>query len=396
MIDKYLLTCLCLSLISCGDTQEAEKRLLKISNSNYLEAIASFVQNKSIVVLGEQDHVDGTAISVRIELIKYLHENHDFDLLIFESDFFSLISNLGEEQSLDNVFKVWNECGQFDELIDYYHFSLESEDPIDVLGIDNTHFTAFRKSHLVTFFETIYGVVLPEDLSGFNEYQSIIQKFEKSGQFVNLSDDEVKSLKRLYTAFSLHDGPNALLGQQELSNLISVSNNARDLRSNQLNNNLRDTQMFENFQWLKKHVIGNKKCIVWTTNSHGHKSFNSVKDLRPFQHDTINFGTLLNDKFPDNTYHIGFSSYSGSSGRFYTEDTEITTSKRSLEYLFYQVSSASPVFLDFNGLTPSCQDTSFVMSPIGHFSQKGQWLNLFDGVILVKNMTPCDSEKVYY
>ncbi len=383
-------------LVSCQvDNQESGKRLLAVSNDNYLEALGSEVHDKEIVVLGEQDHGDGSVISIKTEIVKYLHENYDFDILIFESDFFSFMENQDNDRSLDNVLKVWRECKQFNELEDYYKKNLKSESPLFVKGIDNTHFTDFRKNNLVEFFQ-LFDSSIGVEQSDFEEFLQVIRKYERSGIFVKLSDKEVQKIEQFADSLSTKTNLEARLANQELLNLMSVYENAKNIWASSLSNDIRDTQMFENFLWLKENLIADRKCIIWTTNSHGHKDFKSVSHLKPFERDKTNFGTLLNAKFPDQAYHIGFSSLTGSYGRFYTENKSIKTSRNSLERTFYEVSNSSTAFLDFNTLNQSYPDSSFTMSPFGHISMKGKWLDLFDGLILLKNMQPCDAEKVDY
>lgn len=371
------------------DIQESGKRILAVSNDNYLEALGSEVDDKQIVVLGEQDHGDGSVISLKTEIVKYLHENHDFDIVIFESDFFSFMEYQDDDRSLDNVLKVWRECKQFNELEDYYKTTLKSETPLLVKGIDNTHFTDFRKNNLVEFFHSSIGM----QQSDFEDFLQVIRKYERSGIFIKLSDKEVQLMEQFADSLSTKMNFEARLAYQELLNLISVHENAKNIWAGNLSNDIRDTQMFENFIWLKKNVIGDRKCIIWTTNSHGHKDFKSVGHLKPFEHDKINFGTVLNANFPNQSYHVGFSSLNGSFGRFYTENKSIETSRNSIEHLFYEVSNSSPTFLDLGSLNQTYPDSSVTMSPFGHVSMNGKWLSLFDGLILLKEMDPCDAEK---
>lgn len=394
MLNKIIIWFCIIILFACKvDNQEVGIRFLKVSNDDYLEAIGSLVKDKKIVVLGEQDHGGGSVITTKTELIKYLHENHDFDILIFESDFFSLMKNPDEVHSLNNVLKVWSECEQFNKIKDYHKSNFQSENPLLIMGIDNTHFTDFRKNNLVEYFETINSLI-NVDKSDFDKFLSVVKKFERSGIFVKLTKDELRKLEWLSDILKTQSNFEARLANQELSNLISVYENAKNLWSNNLSNNIRDSQMFGNFKWLKENVITNRKCIIWTTNSHGHKSFKHVSSLKPFERDTTNLGTLLNTKFEEDIYHIGFSSLSGTYGRFYTENKSIKTSNNSLEYLFFEVSKSSTVFLDFNKLNEFYPDSYLKMSPFGHISLKGEWFNLFDGLILLKEMEPCEAQKV--
>jgi erythromycin esterase len=234
MLNKIIIWFCIIILFACKvDNQEVGIRFLKVSNDDYLEAIGSLVKDKKIVVLGEQDHGGGSVITTKTELIKYLHENHDFDILIFESDFFSLMKNPDEVHSLNNVLKVWSECEQFNKIKDYHKSNFQSENPLLIMGIDNTHFTDFRKNNLVEYFETINSLI-NVDKSDFDKFLSVVKKFERSGIFVKLTKDELRKLEWLSDILKTQSNFEARLANQELSNLISVYENAKNLWSNNL------------------------------------------------------------------------------------------------------------------------------------------------------------------
>src|SRR5262249_6050536 len=55
-----------------------------------LEAFGKAVGNARIVMLGEQTHRDGTTRLAKARLVRYLHEEMDFDVLAFEGGLYDM------------------------------------------------------------------------------------------------------------------------------------------------------------------------------------------------------------------------------------------------------------------------------------------------------------------
>lgn len=55
-----------------------------------LAALGRAVGDARIVLLGEPWHGDGAAMAQRARVVEYLHEAKNFDVLVFESDFYAL------------------------------------------------------------------------------------------------------------------------------------------------------------------------------------------------------------------------------------------------------------------------------------------------------------------
>ena len=62
--------------------QEIRRNAIEVDNYNFLDA---YVREKQIVLLGESNHGIGDYFSEKIKMIKYLHEHHGFNIVVFEN-----------------------------------------------------------------------------------------------------------------------------------------------------------------------------------------------------------------------------------------------------------------------------------------------------------------------
>ena len=112
----------------------------RASNDSELEIIDKAIGSATIVMLGEQDHGDAATFQAKTRLIKYLHEKKGFDVLAFESDFFSLNEgwdHLKKEASQiksflrQNITPIWSDCDACSTLLfDYVPDTYTTDDPL--------------------------------------------------------------------------------------------------------------------------------------------------------------------------------------------------------------------------------------------------------------------------
>ncbi len=122
------------------------KDFLKTKN----ESLSNLIGDKEIVMLGEQNHGDGNVFELKTRLIEYLHKFHDFDVVLFESDFFGgyqVFQNGNYDASVENfrttLFPFWNKSTQMDPFWRLVKRESEHGLLIAIGGFDTHHFSKY-------------------------------------------------------------------------------------------------------------------------------------------------------------------------------------------------------------------------------------------------------------
>lgn len=128
-----------------------------------LEPLRQVLGDRRVVMLGEQSHGDGTTFLAKTRLIKFLHQELGFDVLVFESglyDCHKVQAFLEDgwptlEALQQGVYSIWTGSQQVRPLVDYLSETASIGQPIEYAGCDS-QFTGsasaqFFVDDLVTF-----------------------------------------------------------------------------------------------------------------------------------------------------------------------------------------------------------------------------------------------------
>lgn len=239
-----------------------------------LEALKTTIGDAQIVMLGEPWHGDGAAIRLRSELVRYLHEQLGFDVLVFESDFFAV--SRGWEKALrtadiqgfaaDNIYPFWASSVTAKPLWGLVEQSMHGRHPISIAGIDPKHVGAESRRQLPSMMDSLLRQRTNLTEAERKQFLVMLDAYLRDEQRYRPSRAEQRSffaaLNSLSEAFGeLPPVDQGSFAEHEVNNLrMAVDYSWRG--------GSRDRAMGDNLAWLAARLYSGKRMIVWAHNNH--------------------------------------------------------------------------------------------------------------------------------
>ena len=339
---KKILTYLILAtLMSCGQNNESgwlksnvsEVRSINPTDIDYsdLEPLKKAIGNSSVVLLGEQEHGDGSTYLAKSRMVKFLHEEMDFNVLAFEADFFGVnkawsdyVNGKKEYQNVFNqMYAFWSQSQMCEDLFQTIEKSQGTSDPITLAGFDNQQLTSVSKEELIPALDSIVRFHnVPVSITDMNFFNDTLQEaMDKLHDQELTTEDQDRFLRILETiSKEIHNKQVDSFWIQELDNIRGFVLHCWhwwiDRENDMVDNNYRDTQMAKNFLWLLNEKHEGEKLIIWAANGHIVKTDTLYEvetegwkpEIRQYP-----MGEVLFDSLGKELYSIGFTSYSGMS-----------------------------------------------------------------------------------
>lgn len=149
LLTLFISDCVKSQILDYNSIENAIINLGEVENENddfnNFPNLDSILKGVEIVMLGEQSHGEATVYDTKIKLIKYLHQELGFDLLIFESGFYDCNKAWQQIEEGENVrdamgksiFSLWSTTKDLKPLADYLEVTKNSDKPLQLYGFDN-------------------------------------------------------------------------------------------------------------------------------------------------------------------------------------------------------------------------------------------------------------------
>jgi len=312
-----------------------------IHDSKTFNHILEKIGDSRIVLMGEASHGTSEFYEARIELSKYLIEEKGFDAIAVECDWTSALpvidylygdgdpnkpinslhdftrfpSWMWRNETIppflqwlrthnDNLEQINNKVGFYG--LDLYCLNSSINAVINYLN-KNDKLAAKKAVNLYSCFDHL--AVDPQN------YGYLVE----SGAKHSCTEDVTKQLLEMQqiTFEKLHSS-----NKKEVDQAFYASQNARVVKnaeqyyrsmfnSRAISWNVRDRHMAETVQNIIAHIETKKdkaaKIIIWAHNSH----IGDARATEMSDRDEINLGQLVREQFAGTSYHLGFSTYTG-------------------------------------------------------------------------------------
>jgi erythromycin esterase len=322
------------------DTNSTTVRSIDFGDTDFtdLAPLRDAIGSARIVMLGEQSGLDGTTFRAKARLVRYLHEELGFDVLVFESGFYDLdaawarIEAGGDatDAALASVSASWRNSAELQPLFGYVGDRARSSRPLRLAGL-TPEFTGpaigGTGQGLVDDLER-YLVSAASPLpatEGWPAFRAALHRLATRPDGAPLPDAADRAALTTGLAL-LREETNRLVNIAPpidagfwITAVLSLESQYRlvtEPLTPELRDNLRDSSMSESLVWLAQARYPDRKLIVWTSSL---ASLRSPRELFTPQgvadgHERAILGTLARTTLGDIIFSIGFLAGSGSYG----------------------------------------------------------------------------------
>jgi erythromycin esterase len=392
-----------------------------------LEPLKKTIGDAQIVMLGEISHGDGTSMLAKSRLVRFLHQQMNFDVLVFESGLYdtavaweSIRNGADPLAALQSaVPPIWSRSPQVEMLWDYVRAHATSPRPLVLAG-----FTADAHGALLRDLDSLVAHLgISSEVTTMGSPTRVLAMHLIGNKFgpQGLPAPDTAARRTFYGALDV-------LGQR-LAAAPTTANEARTsywrqvvlslrasaetrwaMRANGYTDpnwavfNLIDAQGADNLLWLADHQYHGKKLIVWGATAHLMRqasaidpNINPAKPQRPYTQ-MVPLGEQLWRRIGARTFTIGFTCYEGSNGigdpadkeRYWHADVQKDQDPSiELEELF-NATGFDYAAVDLRHVAAGGEwlKTPIVSRPLSNQAMRAVWPDVLDAMFFIRVMKP--------
>lgn len=273
-----------------------------------------------VLAIGESSHGFGTMQSMKINMVKYLHEKLGYNVLVMGAGYGDVSIAWSKKevstkfQMINSMMPVALRTEEMLPLFEYLKSNIESEKPLEFRGMDTRMSAGAFKFGLMYIIQRLEPKVIQDSISnGLLDYNKTLEVMDNEEEWQKYMDSYLNTIE--FTKSILTESREDI-SEMELATDDYVGNllDYLDMLTKEVNYNfgeaytrglaIRDSLMAENVFKFATEEFPNEKLIVWGHNGHIEKG--------PGEGDNIKWmGHYLKEKLGDTYYAMGIYAKKG-------------------------------------------------------------------------------------
>lgn len=304
----------CTSQENYDSSIEFTSDLKQFSN---LSLLKEKLRDVEIISLGENTHGLGNVFTAKTELVKFLHQELGFNMVLFESGFGDATLAWEQLDSLSTKDYVRSFSSNFyyqsEEIKTLMQYVKTQNKKLVIQGFDcqpQQNYLIRRMTEIMQPVDTAFAKTVPVEMHSFNK----LYQYENTKDSLNFYKQRDAFIGFLTTYNNQLDTYKHLLSasKKEIEGIKRSIQIFKETYSEiafggvmswPLSDNIRDLALFRNIQWFKEQHP-KAKIIIWAQNSH--------IENKPKPNYTVQWmGHLLKKTYGDQYYSVGTIVYRG-------------------------------------------------------------------------------------
>lgn len=374
---------------------------------NDLDTLAASIGERRIVQLGESTHGSKQMSQIKTRIIKYLHKNHDFNVVAFESSAFACNQDVNQKRELASrdllqgcLFSLWHSHEVLD-LFEYIVNTQSTDRPLKVVGFDvQLSGLLDTPSYMTEYFESAIdkeGVLTTLDIESLFLDIAQISRLSYSCEIQGNSQSCDTILSVLPDAQAAIDKLQALFTDSTMTSktarfLATSFSRMLGLEEVRVGGTIaegmasRDQSMADNVIQLATELYPNDKIAIWAHNTHIAEYFSDHRTQYPLM------GMHLNEYFGDDLFSIGLYMNQGASADNSRESLSVRPHNPSSLESLTTIVNQDVLYLPFSKINQPGLEDDWLHQPYetkywGTTNVQVELAKVYDGIIMVKSST---------